>query len=202
MHINIMPANSTHPAVLHCRVICLDSGEYIPAVGITLAELGLDKEARSENVTEEGLYHIAYEHFQSCDPSDNTDIMEFQYSFYPLSALVNITVLTCGIVHPPSQLPCWVQSYAVIHSDYTFDYEVTTIETLTTISTCSAVAGTGGGGGGLSESTVYNPVAIFSPLLALALVITISIAVTEGVIIALCRRPADCDIAQEPKMYA
>ena len=127
MDINIMPANSTHPAVLHCRMICLDSGGNIPAVGINLnlAELGLDKEARDENVTEEELYHITYEHIRSCDPSNNTHIMEFQYSFYPLSALVNIILLTCGIVHPPSQLPCWAQSHAVIYRDYTSDYEMT-----------------------------------------------------------------------------
>lgn len=185
-----MNASSADPAVLYCRVICLESGGYIPAVGIILTELGQHEQTRIENVTEEGLYTITYEPIQSCNLSNNIDLLEFRYSFHPLNASVDKTVLTCGVVHPLSQPPCWAQSYAIIH--YIFDTEIPTTmmpteSCTTTILTMPTVAASGTyGGGGLTEPSIGNLVRIFSPLtaiLALALVIAISIAVIEGVII-------------------
>ena len=188
-----MPANSSDPAVLQCRVIFLDYGQYLPALGIILTEHGLHEEARSVNITNEGLYDITYEHIQSCDLSNNIDLMEFQYSFYPLNVSMHKTVLTCGVIHPLSQPPCWAQSYAVIHYYEPMIPCMTTTDLTTTITaTTVAVSGTGGGGGnGLSESHVDDLVAIFSPItaiLALALVVVISIAVIEGVFIAVRHR--------------
>ena len=192
-----MHANSGDPAVLHCRVICLDYGQYLPALGIILTEHGLHEEARSVNITNEGLYDITYEHIQSCNLSNNIDLMEFQYSFYPWNVSMHKTVLTCGVIHPLSQPPCWAQSYAVIHyyepTIPTTDPMTPTTTTLTS-SPCTtvAVSGTGGGGGnGLSEPHVDDLVEVFSPItaiLALALVVVISIAVIEGVFIAVRHR--------------
>ena len=190
-----MPANNMDPAVLHCRVICLDYGVYLPAMGIILTEHGQFREARGENITKEGLYRITYQHIQSCNLSNNT--MEFQYSFYPLNVSVDKTVLTCGAVPPLSQLPpCWAQSHVTIL--YTSGYDTMIPETLMTLpsSTTALVAttgtgGTGGCGGGEFDTAVGTPVTVFLPLtaiLALALLIAIPIAVFEGVIIAVRRR--------------
>ena len=186
----IINASSADPAVLHCRVICLDPGSYMPAVGIILTEHGLHKQARTVNTTEKGLYTITYEPIQSCNPSNNIDVMEFRYSFYPLNASVNKTVLTCGVIHPLSQPPCWAQSYAIIHyTEIPITMTPLTTTPLTTMAIMTmpilAITGTSGGGG-LFEPSEGNLVRIFSPLtaiLALALFIAISITIIEGVII-------------------
>lgn len=179
-----MPANNTHEAVIHCRAVCLDPGEYNAAMGIILTELGIHKEARHGITTENGLYSITYEHIQSCDLSNNIDVMEFRYYFSPLSAIVDRTVLTCGVVQPVSLVPCWAQSYAVIHYMYTSSDPETTLPpdnrttTLIPIST----------GGEVFKPSVSALVNVFSPLvaiLALALAVAISIAIFEGVFIAV-----------------
>ena len=194
-----MYANSSDPAVLRCRVICRHYGQHLPALGIILTEHGLHKEVRSVNITNKRLYNITYEHIQSCDLSNNIELMEFQYSFYSLNVSMHKTVLTCGVIHPLSQPPCWAQSYAVIRYYEPMIPCMTTTNLTTTITaTTVAVSGTGGGGGnGQSESYIDDLVTVFSPItaiLVLALVVVISIAVIEGVFIAVRHRSPPNDI--------
>ena len=116
----IQNANDTQPAVAHCRVNCEDpGGSYVAAMGIILTEFGNFTQTRIGD-TEDGLYTITFEEIQICTPSNNYT-MEFRYEFYPLSAKMNKTILTCGIVYtaPRSEAPCWGQSYLIINYVYT-----------------------------------------------------------------------------------
>ena len=118
MHENafVQNANDTQSAVVHCRVNCEDpGGTYVAAMGIILTEFGNFNQTRIGD-TEDGLYTITFEEIQICTPSNNYT-MEFRYEFYPLSAKMNKTILTCGIVYTAPQIepPCWGQSYLIIN---------------------------------------------------------------------------------------
>ena len=121
----------------------------------------------------------------------DNDVMEFQYLVYPISVKMDRTVLLCGVVYLTfDQTPCWGQSYLIIR--YTSEHQMTTEPPCTKVSTAPSTTGTIGGGDGPSLGSRVDPVVVYSPLIAIlatALVIAISIAVIEGVIIAKCRRP-------------
>ena len=111
----IQNASDTQPAVVHCMVTChIPGGRYIAAMGIVHTEDGSFHQTRIADI-EAGLYIITFQSISSCTSGNNT--MEFRYHFYPLSARMNRTVLTCGVVQtsPHNQAACWGQSYLIIN---------------------------------------------------------------------------------------
>ena len=214
-HINqvyVLEANETHPAIISCHVRCLNhTGDYNPALLLVQPEEAIFASFRSTSESTKD-YAISFKSISSCKPANNYT-MEFEYYIYARSAKVDDAVIVCGIVHPHTNPPCWGQSYVTVSIGHTSKHppppttiEPTTSSTVTTCILCSSsmtIAGTIAGSisGGDSEHSLhsrFDPVVVYSPLiaiLAVAIVVAISIAIFEGMIMENCHRSRN--IAQE-----
>ena len=186
--INLLKGNETDPVVINCQVTCLNHSvpdlHHNPRLALIVTKLGTFKDVQGANYsndTEDGLYQsIIYTPSNNCEQANNYT-MQYTFAIYP-TIKMDRTVARCGVSYHPGRPHCWGEAVTFIRYNTSMADDITYI----TIATMPAImmSETGGSGG--------NLVTIFSPLvgiLALALVVVITIAIIEGVIIAASCRP-------------
>ena len=114
--------NGTHPAVVRCRVTCLNhQGSYIPVMALNIASLEDYEIIPGASIYRhwDGLYEIHVRGISFCEEQNNTT--EIEYLIYSNSSDIDGAVLQCGVIHPPTNPPCWGQSIGIINFFVTCD---------------------------------------------------------------------------------
>ena len=110
----LLDANESNPAVIRCNITCHDTqGWYNPAMRLMItARDGIFKHLNGMNRSIDGLYEIVYRTIMFCDGENN--LLQFEYLVFPKSREMDRALITCGVVYPPTQPPCWGQDFVVI----------------------------------------------------------------------------------------
>ena len=207
--INLLEGNEISPVEISCQVTCLNHSvpdlHHNPRLSLVVTELGKFRDIQGLQHgydTEDGLYqNITYTSSNNCEQANNY-MMQYTFAIYP-TIKMDRTVARCGVSYRHDRPHCWGEPVIFIryvNIPTTDDPKPTTCIAPTATPTSMIMRslnvpqipilnGTGTGGAGLSAG---NLVTVFSPLvaiLALALVVVITIAIVEGVIIAVGRRP-------------
>ena len=192
---NKLKGNELTPVVINCQVTCLNHSVtnlvHNPGLGLIVTKLGKPKNIEASNRgndTENGLFVGINYTSNNCEQANNYT-MQYTFAIYP-TIKMDRTVARCGVSYYHNRSYCWGE--AVIFIQYiqyesTVDYPTPTITKYMTTTQGPAIAtmpvmmpGTGGSGG--------NLVTIFVVILALALAAVTTIAIIEGLIIAVIRR--------------